>query len=48
MGGLGSLLLFAAFFYFMMRFGCSMEIEMGTDKHRFLYPPAFCCINQNS
>ncbi|NOY84984.1 hypothetical protein MNBD_NITROSPIRAE01-497 [hydrothermal vent metagenome] len=34
MEGLGSFLLFAAFFYFMMRFGCGAHmVNGGHDKH---------------
>ena len=33
MSGLGSLLLFAAFFYFMMRFGCGAHMVHGHGGH---------------
>jgi YHS domain-containing protein len=33
MEGLGSLLLFALFFYFMMRFGCGAHMTHGSHSH---------------
>ena len=33
MEGLGSFLLFAAFFYFMMRFGCGSHMKHGHSGH---------------
>ena len=33
MGGLSSLIIFALFFYFMMRFGCGAHIAHGHHNH---------------